>query len=62
MPHDAKIARNDPPIIDDFAVQRADGADLALKFFETVPLDGEMPDGGRNCVPIAVASIPAYWR
>ena len=59
MPRDAAIARNEPPILDDFAVQRADGADLALKFPEIISLDGEMPDGGRNRVSIAVASIPA---
>ena len=59
MPHDAEIAKNNPPIIDDFAVLRADGVNLALQFFETVPLDGKMPDGGRNRVSIAVASIPA---
>ena len=59
MPRDAVIARNEAPILDDFAAQRADGADLALKFPEIISLDGEMPDGGRNRVPIAVASIPA---
>ncbi len=41
------------------AVQRADGADLALKFYQMVAIDGDMPDGGRNRVRIAVASIPA---
>ncbi len=59
MPQDAEIAKNHPPIIDNFAVQRADGVNLALQFSETVPLDGKMPDGGRNRVSIAVASIPA---
>ena len=42
-----------------FAVQRADGADLALKFYQLVAIDGDMPDGGGNRVQIAVASIPA---
>ena len=42
-----------------FAVQRADGADLALKFYQIVAIDGDMPDGGGNRVQIAVASIPA---
>ena len=59
MPRDAEIARNDPPLISEFAVQPADGADLALQFSETVVIDGEMPDGGKNSVHIAVASIPA---
>ena len=30
MPRDATIARNAPPLVANFAVQRADGADLAL--------------------------------
>jgi hypothetical protein len=50
MPRDATIARNAPPLVANFAVQRADGADL---------IDGDMPDGGGNRVQIAVASIPA---
>lgn len=59
MPRAAEISKNDPPLIGEFAVQRADGADLALQFSETVFLDGEMPDGGRNRVHIPMASIPA---
>ena len=59
MPRHAAIERNAPPLIADFAVQRADGADLALRFHQFVAIDGEMPDGGRNHVQIAVASIPA---
>ena len=59
MPRDATIARNAPPLVANFAVQRADGADLALKFYQLVAIDGDMPDGGGNRVQIAVASIPA---
>ena len=59
MPRDAEITRNTPPLISEFAVQRADGADLALRFHEVIAIEGEMPDGGRNSVRIAVASIPA---
>ena len=59
MPRDAQIAKNRPPLLRDFAVQRADGAELALEFNQTVAIDGEMPEGGRNRVRIAVASIPA---
>ena len=59
MPRDAEVARNDPPLIGEFAVQRAHGADLALQFSETVFLDGEMPGGGKNGVHLPVASIPA---
>ena len=59
MPRDAMIAKNIPPLVADFAVQRADGADLALRFYQLVAIDGDMPDGGDNRVQIAVASIPA---
>ena len=59
MPRDVEIVKNTPPLISNFAVQRADGADLALKFHQMVAIDSEMPDGGHNRVHIAVASIPA---
>ena len=59
MPRDATIAKNAPPLVANFAVQRADGADLALKFYQFVAIDGDLPDGGGNRVQIAVASIPA---
>lgn len=59
MPRDAKISKNRPAIIDKFAVIRADGAELALRFYEMVQIDGLMPEGGHNRVHIAVASIPA---
>lgn len=59
MPRDAVITRNAPPLLANFAVQRADGADLALRFYQLVAIDGDMPDGGANRVQIAVASIPA---
>lgn len=59
MPRDAVIAGKAPPLLTNFAVQRADGADLALRFYQFVAIDGEMPEGGANRVQIAVASIPA---
>jgi len=59
MPRGATIARNAPPLVANFAVQRADGAELALRFKELVAIEEDMPDGGRNRVQIAVASIPA---
>ncbi len=59
MPRDADITRNTPPLIAEFAVQRADGADLALEFHQQVLIEGDMPDGTRNSVRITVASIPA---
>ena len=59
MPRDAEITKKTPPLTTQFAVQRADGADLPLKFYRTVTIEGDMPGGGRNRVRIAVASIPA---
>lgn len=59
MPRDAEVVKNSPPLIQDFAVQRADGADLALRFNEFVAINGPMPGGGTNRVEIAVCSIPA---
>jgi hypothetical protein len=59
MPRDAVIDRNKPPIIEDFAVQRADGTDLAMRFNQMVAVRGAMPSGGTNQIEIAVCSIPA---
>jgi hypothetical protein len=59
MPRDAEITKNRPPLIDNFAVQRADGAELALHFYELVAIEGAMPAGGKNRVEVAVCSIPA---
>lgn len=59
MPRHAEIVKNSPPILSDFAVQRADGADLALRFYQLVAISGDMPEGGTNRVEVAVCSIPA---
>lgn len=59
MPKDAVIIKNKPPLIDDFAVQRASGAELAMQYNELVAISGTMPGGGSNTVEIAVCSIPA---
>jgi hypothetical protein len=59
MPHDAKIKKNRPVLIEDFRVLRADGADLAIDFNELVAVSGKMPDGGTNTVELAICSIPA---
>ena len=58
MPRDAEIVKNEPPLISEFAVQRTEGADLALRFYQVVPIDGVMPGGGTNRVEFAVCSIP----
>jgi hypothetical protein len=59
MSRDAEIVKNVPPLISDFAVQRADGAELAMRFYQMVAITGPMPAGGANRVEIAVCSIPA---
>lgn len=59
MPRNAVVVKNDPTLIDDFAVQRADGADLALQFSTVISREAWMPGGGRNRVDITVCSIPA---
>jgi hypothetical protein len=59
MPRDAEIIQNKPPILNDFAVQRADGADLAMRFYQMVAIESSMPTGGKNRVEVAVCSIPA---
>src|SRR3954465_9073767 len=52
-------AENAPPLVAKFAVQRADGAELALLFYQIVALTGQMPSGGVNRIELAVCSIPA---
>ena len=59
MPREAKFQRNKPPLLANFAVQRADGASVAMRSFVQHTLDGSMPDGRRNKVELRVASIPA---
>lgn len=59
MPRDAEITKNSPPLVSGFAVQRAYGIELALRSPKMVALEGNMPDGRRNRVLVAVASIPA---
>jgi len=59
MPKDAVLAKNGPKLIENFAVQKADGADLAIAFQQFIKVEGDMPTGGRNRVEIAVCTIPA---
>lgn len=59
MPREAKFKRNKPALLDNFAVQKADGAGVAMQFFVSHRIDAAMPDGRRNSVEIHVASIPA---
>lgn len=59
MPRHAEIEKRIPPLLDNFAVQRADGADLATRFYQMTAISGPMPNGGTNTVEVAVCSIPA---
>ncbi|WP_396271090.1 nucleotidyl transferase AbiEii/AbiGii toxin family protein [Ideonella sp.] len=59
MPREATFEKNKPPLIANFAVQRADGAGVALRSFLNHKLEGTMPDGRPNSLEIRVASIPA---
>lgn len=59
MPREAKFRRNKPPLLANFAVQKADGAGVALRSFVQCTIDGTMPDGRPNTVDLRVASIPA---
>lgn len=59
MPREAQPVKNKPPIVDDFAVQKADGAAIALQCNVSVSLKGRMPDGRNNSVDVLVATIPA---
>ena len=60
MPRKVRIAKNRPPLVRKFAVQKADGVDLALRFSQYEEIEGQMPTGGTNRVRVAVASIPAF--
>lgn len=63
MPRHARYKRNRPPLLREFAVQRADGASLALQFPEVVQLEGEMPMGGRMAMgPHASGALRKKWE
>lgn len=59
VPRGAVLMKNEAPIVENFAVLKADGAELANEYQELVTIEGSMPDGAKNRVQIAVASIPA---
>ena len=60
MPREALIHRNKPPLLANFAVQKADGAGVAMTSHVLHRLDGTMPDGRPNTVELRVASLPAF--
>jgi hypothetical protein len=59
MPREAKFEKNKPPLIANFAVQRADGAGVAMRSYLNHKLEGTMPDGRPNSLEVRVASVPA---
>lgn len=60
MPREADPSRNRPPLLADFAVQKADGVGLALVNALRTSVSGTMPDGRPNRVELRVASVPAF--
>jgi len=60
MQRNVKVAKNDPPLLEDFRVQGVNGTDLAIRLAENFRLSGSMPGGGTNTVTISVCSIPAF--
>ena len=60
MQRNVKVAKNRPPLVEDFRVQEVNGADLAIRLAEDFKLNGTMPGGGTNTVTISVCSIPAF--
>ena len=50
MPRHAEIVKNVPPLINDFAIQRARGADLALRFHHLVAIAGRCPMAARTAL------------
>lgn len=60
MPRDAVVSKKGPKLIEGFAVQKADGADLGVTYHEVIEVVGTMPTGGTNRVRIAVCTIPAF--
>jgi hypothetical protein len=59
MPREVVLEKNKPPLIAGFAVQRADGAAIAMRSYVEREFEGNMPDGRPNRVALRIASIPA---
>lgn len=60
MPQNVPLKKNKPPLVPNFAVIPASGADMALRFNDLIAVEAEMPKGGRNEVELSVATIPAF--
>jgi len=59
MPKGARTQAHRPPLIEGLRVQEADGANIALREYRMLTLEGRMPDGRPNTVEMRVATIPA---
>lgn len=60
MPMGTVVKEHNPPLIDGLRVQPIDGGIYALKHYQEISIDGQMPDGRRNKVKILVATPPAF--
>jgi nucleotidyltransferase AbiEii toxin of type IV toxin-antitoxin system len=59
MPKDAVVKEHNPPLIDGLRVLPIDGGIYALKHYQEITIDGNMPDGRPNKVKVLVATPPA---
>ena len=57
MPRDVVVSKKGPKLIEGFAVQKAEGADLGVAYRENIEVAGPMPNGGTNRVWIAVCFL-----
>jgi hypothetical protein len=60
MPREVRLTRHKPPLLEQFAVLKADGATMAMRDNVMLQFQGTMPDGRANAVGLRVASIPAF--
>jgi hypothetical protein len=59
-PSKPKTKGSRPPLIPNFRVVDADGAEFAFKQPERITLEGIMPDGRNNRVVLPVADLPSF--
>lgn len=59
MPREAVLCKNKPPLVANFAVQKASGAGVAIEHFVEVELAGRLPDGRSITQTIRVAATEA---
>lgn len=61
MPRDAETTRNSPPLVDRFAVQRADGANLAIRFKVMIVIEGYMPEALTTVLMSRCHRFQPFW-